>query len=409
MENTRSQTETTVTSQQAARLRAADALIASAEQHIHPADYSLYGGLPGLVLYYGYRARLDDNSLYQQRFLDTVQKCMEQGLAQTIRVPSLAGGYFGTAWLLAHLLRNNLVDLEDEEGLLRELSDKAYSDSLASLEANNLDLLHGAAGALLYFQEIDQYPFARQRISGLSKALLDKAHQLDEHAWWENTADARSNPEGLAAARNTSFAHGTSGLIKLLLGLLDFPEVDQPRLRALLHRALTWLAACQSPSPATCSRFPDFAPPRFDERYYRSRLAWCYGDLTIGLTLIDAGLRLDSNWSKLGREVIAAAAGRETFDQTLVDENTFCHGAAGLAHCFEWVYRKTGEPEAGRAAAFWLNRTLMPDLDNVALNQSKPALPGQYGLLCGNAGVALTLLASIDWKLAGWNRCLNLA
>jgi len=84
-----------------------------------------------------------------------------------------------------------------------------------------------------------------------------------------------------------------------------------------------------------------------------------------------------------------------------------------LAHIYNRMYQATGEPKLGRAAVYWLVRTLdfyrlaRGDGGSWVQGSRDPAEEGPWngiGLLEGAAGVALVLLAATTSVEPLWDR-----
>jgi hypothetical protein len=93
----------------------------------------------------------------------------------------------------------------------------------------------------------------------------------------------------------------------------------------------------------------------------------------------------------------------------------FCHGAAGVAHCFNRLFPMTGDEFLAEAAEFWLWQALamyQPGAGFVGYTMwdglGRRWVPKE-GLLEGTAGVALALLAASIAIDPAWDRTLLLS
>ncbi len=146
-----------------------------------------------------------------------------------------------------------------------------------------------------------------------------------------------------------------------------------------------------------------------------SRLAWCYGDLGLAAALLMASRDTGrSDWEAEALQVARDAAVRPRETRGIRDAG-LCHGTAGNALIFLRLYHATGEICFLDAALDHLDWTLafrnpkkpfggFPQhrLDNDQLS-SIGYVPG---LLEGNAGVALVLLAALTCQAPDWDRHL---
>jgi hypothetical protein len=122
----------------------------------------------------------------------------------------------------------------------------------------------------------------------------------------------------------------------------------------------------------------------------------------------------DAGWEQTAVALACRAAERPASETGVVNAN-FCHGAAGLAHLYNRMYQATGEPKLGRAALYWLERTLgfyrrARDAGGTWVQGNWE--PGQrerwtwtgIELVEGASGVALVLLAAATSVEPTWDR-----
>jgi hypothetical protein len=146
-----------------------------------------------------------------------------------------------------------------------------------------------------------------------------------------------------------------------------------------------------------------------------SRLAWCYGDLSIAVVLLNAARALEEPlWERTAREIGTKAAAR-TFEQSGVQDAGLCHGAAGVAHLFNRLYQATGDDGMLSAARRWIDHTLALRSDErgvggFAAMQTRGPQAGQWAddasFLEGAIGVALALTAATCGITPDWDRLL---
>jgi hypothetical protein len=122
----------------------------------------------------------------------------------------------------------------------------------------------------------------------------------------------------------------------------------------------------------------------------------------------------DAGWEQTAVALACRAAERPASETGVVNAN-FCHGAAGLAHLYNRMYQATGEPILGRAAVYWLERTL--GFYRLARDAGGSWVLGNWDpgrrerwtwtgveLVEGAAGVALVLLAAATSVEPTWDR-----
>jgi lantibiotic modifying enzyme len=401
------------TAQQA--LQAVDAMAESiASMTALPAerDPSLGRGQAGLALLYAWLARtrrMPQADALARRCLD---QAIEAATTQAMNV-SLYGGFTGVAWaveLVDHLLDPDAEDRSEavDDALVRLLS-------RADRWSAPFDLVVGLTGLGVYALQRYPRPSAIECLSRVVERLGECA-QHDEHGLYWRTPpteilDEEDRKRYASGRVDLGVAHGVAGPIALLGGICG-AGLEQAAARPLLEGAVSWLLA-HSVSTEAGQTFPVWVAPGFEPS--PARCAWCYGDPGIAAALLMAARGVgDAAWEQSAVALACRAAERPASDARVVNA-CFCHGAAGLAHLYNRMYQATGEPTLGRAALYWLDRTLgfyrlARDCGGSWVQGNSD--PGQrelwtwsgIELVDGAVGVALVLLAAATSVEPTWDR-----
>jgi lantibiotic modifying enzyme len=149
---------------------------------------------------------------------------------------------------------------------------------------------------------------------------------------------------------------------------------------------------------------------------FGSRLAWCYGDLGIAMSLWQAGIALQNEaWKNKALEILLfAAEKRRDLQQNWVKDAGLCHGTAGIAHIFYRMWWNTHIPEFKNAANYWMNETLKmatftDGLAGFKTWHGKEGWVNSCGLLEGISGIGLALLTYYYEIEPTWDECLLLS
>jgi lantibiotic biosynthesis protein len=373
-------------------------------------DPSLANGQAGLALLYTWLAqtrRMPRADVLAWRYLD---QAIEAVSTQTMDA-SLYGGFPGVAWateLVDHVLDPDTEDRNEEidEALLRLLAH-------ANLWPAPHDLVVGVTGLGVYASQRFPQPSAIECLHRIVERLHEHA-QHDEHGtyWWTPPAGilhAESRKEYPSGRADLGLAHGAAGAIALLGGICA-ARVELQVARPLLEGAVSWLLAHPVATEAGPT-FPIWLAPDFEPS--PARCAWCYGDPGIAAALLLAARGVAAaDWERAAVALACRAAERPP-ERTGIRDACFCHGTAGLAHIYNRMYQATEEPKLGRAAVYWLERTL--DFYRLARDGGGSWVQGSRdraaegpwtgtGLLEGAAGVALVLLAASTPVEPLWDR-----
>jgi len=369
---------------------------------------SLSKGQAGLALLYAWLARTRRTPQAEVLAWQYLDQAIEAVSTQAMN-PSFYGGFTGVAWaadLVDYLLdpdagdRNEAVD----DALLRLLSQ-------ANRWPSPHDLVEGVTGLGVYALQRYPRPVAIESLRQVVERLHERArHDEPGLCWWTPPTEIHEEwrklyPTGRA---DLGVAHGVAGAIALLGGICGV-GTEQAAARSLLEGAVGWLLA-QSMATEAGPTFPLWVAPGFEPHPARS--AWCYGDPGIAAALLTAARGAGvPEWEQTAVALACRAADRPASETGVVNA-CFCHGAAGLAHLYNRMYQATGEPTLGRAAAYWLERTL--DFYHQARDSRDGWIQGRWGqqpwtwtgidLVDGAAGVALVLLAATTSVEPIWDR-----
>jgi lantibiotic modifying enzyme len=373
-------------------------------------DPSLATGQAGLALLYTWLAQTRRMPRADVLAWQSLDRAIEAVSTKAMDA-SLYGGFPGVAWaaeLVDHLLDPDAEDRSEavDDALVRLLS-------RANLWPAPHDLVVGVTGLGVYALQRRPRPLAVECLHRVVERLHERA-QHDEHGiyWWTPPAgilhpeSRKQYPSGRA---DLGLAHGAAGAVALLGGICG-AGVEPEAARPLLEGAVSWLLA-HSVATEAGSTFPVWLAPGFQPS--PARCAWCYGDPGIAAALLLAARGVDAAGWEQAAVALACRAAERPPEKTGVRDAGFCHGAAGLAHIYNRMYQATGEPKLGRAAVYWLERTL--DFYRLARHDGgswvqggkDPAEGGPWtgiGLLEGAAGVALVLLAATTSVEPLWDR-----
>jgi lantibiotic modifying enzyme len=375
-------------------------------------DPSLGRGQAGLALLYTWLAR--NRRMPQADVL--ARRCLDQAVeavsTQAMNA-SLYGGFTGVAWVAELVDRLLDPDAEDrseavDDALLRLLS-------RADRWSAPYDLVVGLTGLGVYALQRYPRPAAVECLHWVVERLHECARH-DEHGlyWWTPPAeilDDESRKQCPSGRADLGVAHGVAGAVALL-GCICGAGVEQATARPLYEGAVNWLFAHSVPTEAGPT-FPVWVAPGLPA--WPARCAWCYGDPGIAAALLTAARGVGDAGLEEAAVALALRAAERPPSETGVVNACFCHGAAGLAHLYNRMYQATGEPTLGRAARYWLERTL--GFYRLARDTGGTWVQGSWDpaqrelwtwtgveMVDGVVGVALVLLAAATSIEPTWDR-----
>jgi lantibiotic biosynthesis protein len=376
-------------------------------------NLSLLNGAAGLALFFTYLHQAFPGQGYDDPAVAYLEKAID-GAVEPDAPRGLYSGFTGVGWTIEHL-KGRLLDSAGEdpgeevaEIVLRLLDRRPWSQ--------DFDLLSGLVGYGVYALERCPGTNARLCLERVVAHLGETAERRGGSATWLTRVEFL--PPGVTrdllprGCYNLGLAHGVPAVIALLaeahaLGIAAGEPFD------LLRSAVRWLLDRKLP-PGSPTVFPKMIA-RDGGELGAVRLAWCYGDLCIAVSLLYAARRAGvPDWEREALGLARAAATRSLAASGVLD-GCLCHGAAGVAHLFNRVFQATGDPVLGEAARLWLARTL--DMRRpgepfggfphwTLLDDGEAGWLADPGFLNGAAGVGLALLAASTPGEPAWDRVM---
>lgn len=336
-------------------------------------------------------------------------------LGQTALRPCLHGGFVEIAWVVEHLQRHPLSEIEDplgEEMDPNEQVDEVLRDHLGAERWNeSYDLISGLVGIGVYAAERMPRAIARECFQAVVAHLEKLARSMESGVtWWTPQGqlpshDRAQSPEGHA---NLGVAHGVPGAIALLArACADCVSVQTAT--PLLRKSISWLTAQKLPPPSGSSFGYNASPGCIGTP---ARSAWCYGDPGIAAALMCAARWVRDEDLEREARAIALSASRRPPEACGVVDAPLCHGAAGLGHLYNRLYQGTGDETYLEVARLWFSRAL--DLrkpgKGVGGYEAWRPTEGEWvsdsSFLSGATGVALAYLAATTDVEPAWDRLL---
>lgn len=373
-----------------------------------PVDNGIMGGKVGIATFLFYHAKYydkQDSYDYALELLISVFDDIDKGF----NYHTHAGGLAGIGTVIELLTQEDLIEADTDE-VLSGLDDFLYKVMISDLKNSNYDFLHGAVGIGLYFLKRKSNKKRHKFLKNFVNELDNIAYKDEEGIRWLSVLNKVENTHGY----NLSLSHGNASII-VFLSKLYFTGIAKEKVLILLTGAVKYLLNQQLDISKFKSNFPSWICK--DEPSTHSRLAWCYGDLGIGIALWQAGNNTNNEtWKEKAIEILLHSTKRRNLkDNTVVDAG-ICHGTSGIAHIYNRMFINTGLKEFKNTADYWFSETLkMAKFDDglagykVWRSSEMGGLQNQYGFLEGIAGIGLTLISAISDIEPKWDECLLLS
>ncbi|OJJ22993.1 hypothetical protein BKI52_01170 [marine bacterium AO1-C] len=332
--------------------------------------------------------------------------------------PTFCNGIAGLGWTLDHLQQEKLIDIDNDQ-ILSGLDNFLYSSMIADIRQGKFDFLHGAVGYGFYFlkrlrntQRADLKKRYETYLLELLAYLKHLAVPQQTGIAWKSVLIKEANLQGF----NLSLSHGLASIVNFLARVHSVEELKSEA-APLLKKSLDYLLFYKTNHQDSISLFPSWIAPDTDISY-NSRLAWCYGDLGIGLTTWHAAQSLeDENLNATACQIFEHAAQRRTPDKSFIKDASICHGAYGVSKIFNRAYHITENPLFKETADYWMDEAVCMAFheDGLAgyrqffMEDGKETWENKIGLLEGIAGIGLSIIDYLSDTPHNWDECLMIS
>ena len=375
-------------------------------------DIGVLSGTTGVALFNFYYCQLINESAYHEKGIEALELVVER-INGGYNISSLCSGITGALWALEHLNHRNFIEFHSDEFL-------ASFDSLISetmfleLRKKEFDFMHSSLGYAYYFllrydqtKRSDLKKLYKGYLSEVVASLENSAQQHSNGLRWSFNLDSHPSFKGI----NLSLSHGMSSILVILSKIYE-QGLFQKQILKLLRGGVDYILGFEKHEPGLFSMYPAVINEALgkDEN---SRLAWCYGDLGIGLGFWHASKSLkDSDLRNKALQIFNYSTKRTNSEETMVIDTGICHGAFGIAQIFNYIYKETRDVHFRTSATYWIDCGLkMADQSDVCAgfnqwNGRNQKWEYKYSLLEGIAGIGLVIIDYLMDEQNHWDECL---
>ena len=366
-------------------------------------DIGLLSGKGGIVLFLFYYYKLTLNT----KAYDLGSYLIEAILAEINQRETLLDfchGIAGIGWLIEHLEQNEFLEC-DTNDLLSGIDEYIYKSAIIDLQNKDYDFLHAAIGKGLYL--LKRKKVNESYLEEIAKLMLKISESpLEGQLRWPSPHPLNQR------MYNISLSHGIAGIINFFTRLIELDTVKSEA-QAIVNKSINYLLTLKFENQI--SIFPNNHILE-KHKYLPSRLAWCYGDLGIGITLWQVSQSLDDKFlEKNAMQIMLHSTRRRDLKDNRVIDAGLCHGTSGIAHIFNRMFINTGLQEFEESSDYWFNETLKMARFSDGLAGYKSWQGRNNGwykeinFLEGIAGVGLALISKVSDIMPQWDECLLLS
>lgn len=319
---------------------------------------------------------------------------------------SLCNGLSGIGWSFKYLANIGLVDLDID--FFSELDDVVYEFSMQELKKGNYDFLHGALGGLLYFlsSPAESRYISYEKDIALSLIDLKDIVSKNQYRW----PDYYNSNLFQTPIFNFGISHGIPSIAVMLTKASMRKHCDWIE-ESTIDNCINYILQFERQT-----NFPYWVDANdVESAEYKTRLAWCYGNLTVGYSIYNIGRLLNKqNYINKGLAIIDSTLLRKSADDTEIMDASVCHGSFGLTYIYFKLFSETKSKKYYHAYQYWLHDSFsrFGNKGETAgyqyWNKKNNSFEDRYGFLEGASGVGLVLISIYTGKIGFWDECLLL-
>ncbi|SEK69613.1 Lanthionine synthetase C-like protein [Aquimarina amphilecti] len=370
-------------------------------------------GISGIALFQFYYSKFTEKESHADVGVEIISSVIER-INEGYSFPTFCTGIAGAGWAIELLDEEGFIDI-DSDDLLSDLDDYLSRAIVQMGEKDKFyDFLHGAIGIGFYFFKRYQSTKSLDLKKSYKVKLLEivaslKRASIEENGMmkWESYLSEEDEIKGF----NLSLSHGMASIINFLSRLTvydDFRDVVLP----ILEKATQFILSNENKDVSCSSFFPSWIYEGKEKN--NERLAWCYGDLGIGLTLWRVGNVLGNDMiAQKGLITVENSCKRRDLIETKVKDNGLCHGTFGMVQIYNHMYNETQKAIFKETADYWMEQGL-----NMAIHEdgyvgykqwsggTDEGWRKEMNLLEGVAGIGLSIISYLAPFETKWDECL---
>jgi lantibiotic modifying enzyme len=320
-----------------------------------------------------------------------------------------SNGLTGFLWALKNLNEHEYIDID-----LNDVTDSANpllgEFMLGKMDVGEYDFLHGALGVANYFLDMEG-SMATQLVKEFNRKLIAKAiRNEDDTLSFLSTVNINDT---IVPVVNLSLSHGMASIIYYLQRCLQNRNIASEEIKKTLQQIISFYRKNQNDISIESSYFPSWI--NNGSPNVKGRLAWCYGDLGVGLVFYRTAVVLnDPKLKAYAIKILKNTLTRLDPVKESIKEGGICHGGSGLVKMYRTIHRVTGLNDFNRAADHWLKVTLeqATHADGYAGYKTYAGERGyenDCGLLEGVGGIGIVFLEELMGKSLSWDKSLLLS
>lgn len=373
-------------------------------------NIGLHTGLTGMLLFHFYYYKFENSLHHHKRAEEIIFRIVEL-IECNENVFTFCDGISGFFWTIEILKEEGFIET-NQEIIGKEIDELLFNQMMFEIDNGNYDFLHGALGIGLYFLKKHKNTTRKSKKNIYAQYLMRLLENLEKLAvkttngyYWHSKISYNSHLKDVC---DLGLSHGLSSILSFLALSYHISELKGLS-EKLIISGVEFIETLLKFNFSTEFVLPNYI--LLDQKLessmkINSRLAWCYGDLGVGLTLLKVSELLNRKSVRTNSlNILKSTLNRTDPLKYQVKDAGICHGAFGLAKIYGNIYNKTRQDTFLTARNHWTSIGLdMANHKNIA--GFKALINNLWiedtSLLEGTSGIGLSILEILHDKKSKW-------
>jgi lantibiotic biosynthesis protein len=301
----------------------------------------LFEGLCGSLIYLGYLNKLN-YSIEAKKLFDTYLNRTINVVSETNQLANLSNGLAGIYWAFNFLINNKVIE-DDYKSDIKQIGDLIRRSTNDDFIKGNYDLFYGFMGKIVALQSDPNFSLDSIKYGAIK--VLDQISIKDKTGiYWQDYDDKNQINLGLA--------HGIPGIVSFLC------DCQSEEGFSWVAKSLNWLSKIRNHGLYS---YPSGIDLKENQTLIESRLAWCYGDLSVAFSFLKAGKYLANHeYAEEGKAIAKNTLNRDIANvglSKIVEADcldiSICHGTTSIALMYKKIFELCGDIEFHKASRNW--------------------------------------------------------
>ena len=371
------------------------------QENYESGKLGLLDGLSGIALFFTEHYKLTGNEKSKENIDKIIRIILKSISSNGVIDSTFCSGLSGIGWLFEYL---ELSQIEQMKPIMASFDNRILQFSTCQFLLKNYDLISGGLGGGMYFlrKKMNNSQITEGQICQIIENLEKISTETDNLLFWCKYKNQNRIDLGMA--------HGLTSILSYLNKVSTYSSILNERISKIVYSFRNF---SQKYDEIGSFWSYDINVELTENVPIKSRLAWCYGDISTALTILSSSkLNKLHSFELFAIEVLDKNILRVNLEENGIFDATICHGASGIALIYKKAFHLTGFDRYKKCADYWLLKII--DFSEKGTDKSGfDFFNGEFyshelSLLEGIAGIGLVMCSFLAETSTLWEEVLLL-